>query len=73
MAEFRNEAKAAQHFVDKTLQHQKKLDQQAAGGGANNATGGPGKAVGEVAEEFEQLHPRAFKGTQPRRRRRSKP
>ena len=66
MAEFRNEAKAAQQFVDKTLEQQKNLEQQ-----AKTAPRGNYPKLGEEEQQlqksltdFEQLHPRPFKGTE---------
>ena len=66
MAEFRNEAKAAQQFVDKTLEQQRNLEQQ-----ARTPTRSDYAKLGEQENQlqksltdFEQLHPRAFKDTQ---------
>ena len=66
MAEFRNEAKAAQQYVDKTLEQQKNLERQAKTTSRTNyaALGEQEKQLQKSLGEFEQLHPRAFKGTQ---------
>jgi hypothetical protein len=66
MAEFRNEAKAAQQFVDKTLEQQRSLEQK------TRST--PRTDYARLADqetqlekslaEFDQLHPRSFNGTQ---------
>jgi hypothetical protein len=66
MAEFRNEAKAAQQFVEQTLQQQRTLEQ------ATRTTPRTGYArlgdeesqLQKSLSDFEQLHPRAFKGTE---------
>lgn len=65
MAEFRNEAKAAQQFVDKALQQQKTLEQQARSG---RTTDYPRLAqeqqqLHHSLADFQQLHPRAFQNT----------
>jgi hypothetical protein len=66
MAEFRNEAKAAKDFVQKTLDQQRKLDQR--------AQTAPRSDYSKMAEEerrmedalrdFQQQHPRVFKGAE---------
>ena len=66
MAEFRNEAKAAQQFVEKTLQQQRTVEQ------ATRTTprtdyarlGDQERQLQKSLADFEQLHPRPFKGTQ---------
>ena len=66
MAEFRNEAKAAQQFVDKTLEQQRSLDQQS-GSAPRSEFGQLGDQEQQLQRSlatFEQLHPRAFKGTE---------
>ena len=65
MAEFRNEAKAAQQFVDKTVEQQRSLEQQTrttprTGYGR---LGDQEKQLEKSLADFEQLHPRAFKGS----------
>jgi len=65
MAEFRNEAKAAQEFVQKTLDQQRNLERQA--GAARNDSSKLAqqeKQLEQSLEEFEQQHPQAFKGAQ---------
>ena len=66
MAEFRNEAKAAQQFVDKTLEQQRSLEQQTRAAPRTDYTrlGEQEKQLQKSLADFEQLHPRAFKGTQ---------
>jgi len=66
MAEFRNEAKAAQEFVQQTLQQQRTLEQAAR---AASRTGYPKlgeqeRQLQKSLSDFEQLHPRPFKGTE---------
>jgi hypothetical protein len=66
MAEFRNEAKAAQQFVDKTLEQQRSLEQQIRTTPRTDYTrlGNQEKQLQKSLTDFEQLHPRSFKGTQ---------
>ncbi|MGO8931610.1 MAG: hypothetical protein ACLQU3_32555 [Limisphaerales bacterium] len=66
MAEFRNEAKAAQQFVDKTLEQQRNLEQQARTAPPTDYSrlGDQEKQLQQSLSDFEQLHPRPFKGTQ---------
>lgn len=66
MAEFRNEAKAAQQFVDKTLEQQKSLEQQIRTAPRTDYSklGDQEKQLQKSLTDFEQLHPRPFKGTQ---------
>ena len=66
MAEFRNEAKAAQQFVDKTLEQQRNLEQQTRTTPRTDYArlGDQEKQLEKSLADFEQLHPRAFKGTQ---------
>ena len=66
MAEFRNEAKAAQQFVDKTLEQQRSLEQQTRTTPRTDypRLGDQEKQLQKSLTDFEQLHPRAFKGTQ---------
>ncbi len=66
MAEFRNEAKAAQQFVDKTFQQQKNLEQQARTAPRTDYTrlGDQEKQLQQSLTDFAQLHPRPFQGTQ---------
>lgn len=66
MAEFRNEAKAAQQFVQKATEQQRSLERRARAQGQN---GYPKLAAEErqlenSLESFRQQHPQAFKGTQ---------
>jgi hypothetical protein len=66
MAEFRNEAKAAQQFVDKTLEQQRSLEQQTRSTSRTDYSrlGDQEKQLEKSLADFEQLHPRSFKGTQ---------
>jgi len=66
MAEFRNEAKAAQEFVEKTLQQQRSLEQETRSTpSADYAKLGQQETqLQKSLSEFEQLHPRPFKGAQ---------
>jgi hypothetical protein len=66
MAEFRNEAKAAQQFVDKTLEQQRSLEQQTrtASRTGHPRLGDQEKQLEQSLADFEQLHPRSFSGTQ---------
>jgi hypothetical protein len=66
MAEFRNEAKAAQQFVDKTLEQQRSLEQQTRTTPRTEYTrlGDQEKQLQKSLADFEQLYPRAFKGTE---------
>jgi hypothetical protein len=65
MAEFRNEAKAAQQFVDKTLEQQRSLEQQTRTTPRTgyDRLGDQEKQLQKSLADFEQLHPRAFKGS----------
>ena len=67
MAEFRNEAKAAQQFVDKTLEQQRSLEQQSRGAPRSDFSrlASEERQLQKSLADFEQLHPRPFKGTQP--------
>jgi hypothetical protein len=66
MAEFRNEAKAAQQFVDKTLEQQRSLEQQTRTTPRTDYSrlGDQEKQLQKSLTDFEQLHPRPFTGTQ---------
>ena len=65
MAEFRDEAKAASEFVDKTLQDQKKLDQQARLPGPNyTRLAQQENQLEKGLDEFQQQHPKVFKGAE---------
>ena len=70
MAEFRNEAKAAQQFVDKTLEQQRSLEQQTRTTPSSNypRLSDQEKQLQGSLADFQQLHPRAFKGTEPETR-----
>lgn len=67
MAEFRNEAKSAQEFVQQTLEKQKNLEQRAGSNGA--AQGAPLAAEeGDLQtnlDNFAGQHPRAFEKSKP--------
>jgi hypothetical protein len=66
MAEFRNEAKAAQQFVDKTVEQQRSLEQQTRTTPRTgyDRLGDQEKQLEKSLADFEQLHPRPFKGSQ---------
>jgi hypothetical protein len=66
MAEFRNEAKAAQQFVDKTLEQQRSLEQQARTTPRTDYSrlGNKESELQKSLEDFQQMHPRAFEQTQ---------
>jgi hypothetical protein len=66
MAEFRNEAKAAQQFVDKTVEQQRSLEQQARAAPRTDypRLGDQEKQLEKSLGDFEQLHPRPFNGSQ---------
>jgi hypothetical protein len=66
MAEFRNEAKAAQQFVDKTLEQQRRLELQTRTTPRSDhpRLGEQEQQLQKSLVDFEQLHPRSFKGTQ---------
>jgi hypothetical protein len=66
MAEFRNEAKATQQFVEKTLQQQRTLEQETRTTPPTDYArlGEQERQLQKSLTEFEQQHPRPFKGTQ---------
>jgi hypothetical protein len=66
MAEFRNEAKAAQEFVKKALEQQRSLERKA-GTARNNypQLAEQEKELAQSLDSFAQQHPQAFKGTRP--------
>ena len=66
MAEFRNEAKAAQEFVDKTLEQQKTLERQTASAPRNDQPklAEDEKRLQDALDEFAQQHPQVFKPAQ---------
>ncbi|HVM50062.1 MAG TPA: hypothetical protein VMU04_18685 [Candidatus Acidoferrum sp.] len=65
MAEFRNEAKAAQEFVQKSVDQQSRLERQAASGRGDSARlGEQERQLEQSLEEFQQQHPHAFKEAQ---------
>jgi len=65
MAEFRNEAKAAQQFVEKTLAQQKKIERQAKTAPRNDLPrlGAQEKQLSAELQDFVQQHPKSFQGT----------
>jgi hypothetical protein len=66
IAEFRNEAKAAEDFVHKALQDQKKLEQQSKGlRSSQPKLGEQEQQLRKSLEEFQLEHPQVFKGTEP--------
>jgi hypothetical protein len=66
MAEFRDEAKAAQDFVRKTLDAQKKLEQQARTSSTSELPklGRQEQQLQQALDEFQSQHPQAFKGSE---------
>ena len=66
IAEFRNEAKAAQQLVQKTLEQQRTLEQQARRPARNDLTklSEQERQLQKTLDEFEQQHPQVFKGTE---------
>ena len=66
MTEFRNEAKAAQDFVQKTLDQQKALERQTKSGRRNDfpRLGDQEKQLQQALEDFQQEHAKVFEGTQ---------
>jgi hypothetical protein len=65
MAEFRNEATAAQEFVQKTLERQTNLERQTAPMRSDTSRlAEQEQELKRSLEEFEQQHPQAFKHTQ---------
>lgn len=67
MAEFRNEAKAAQEFVQKTLEQQRNVQQQARLAGKNDyrALSSQEQHLQESLRDFTSQHPDPFKPAQP--------
>jgi hypothetical protein len=66
IAEFRNEAKAAEEFVHKALDDQKKLEQQSKGlRSIFPKLGEQEQQLRKSLEDFQQQHPAVFKGTEP--------
>ena len=65
MAEFRNEAKAAQQFVDKTLAQQRNIEQQAKKTTRNDMPrlAAQEQELSEELQDFVQQHPKSFEGT----------
>ncbi len=66
MTEFRNEAKAVQDFVQKTLDQQKALEKQASAARRNDLSkiGEQEKQLEEKLKEFQQEHTKMFSGTE---------
>jgi hypothetical protein len=66
MAEFRNEARAAQDFVKKTLEQQKRLEQQARSPQRNDYSklAMQEQQLKQSLQDFQQQHPQPFKNTQ---------
>jgi hypothetical protein len=66
MAEFRDESKAAQDFVRKTLEAQQKLDHATAASQRNSypRLASQERELERSLEEFMQQHPQGFKGAQ---------
>jgi hypothetical protein len=65
MAEFRNEAKAAQEFVQKSLDQQRSIERQTAALRSDTSKlGEQEKELEQSLEEFEQQHPQVFTNTQ---------
>jgi hypothetical protein len=66
IAEFRNQAKAAQDYIRKALEQQKSLEQQAKSAGHNDFSrlGAEEQQLQKSIEDFEEQNPQAFKGTE---------
>src|SRR6266567_2216632 len=66
MAEFRNETKAAQEFVQKTLQQQRNLEQQSRSTPRNDLPrlAGQEQNLQQSLQDFQGQHPQVFKGTE---------
>jgi hypothetical protein len=65
MAEYRNEAKAAQEFVQKALEQQRNLEQQArAARNDSSKLAQQERQLEQSLEDFEQQHPQPFKGAE---------
>jgi hypothetical protein len=65
MAEFRNEAKAAQQFVQKALEQQQSLERRAKtqSPGTYSKLASEERQLEKSLEDFKQQHPQAFNGT----------
>lgn len=66
MAEFNNEARAAQEFVDKTLQDQRRLQQDAQAAARDNypSLGNRQEDLQKQLQNFQSQHPEPFKGAE---------
>ncbi|HYG34437.1 MAG TPA: hypothetical protein VEC99_06610 [Clostridia bacterium] len=66
MAEFRDEAKAAQDFVQKSLEQQKDLAQRSKTGPRSQLSqlSNEQQQLQQALQDFQQQHPRAFKGSE---------
>ena len=66
IAEFRNQAKAAQDFIRKTWEHQKNLEQQAKSAGGNDFSrlSAEEQQLKKSVEDFQGQNPQAFQGTE---------
>ena len=66
MAEFRNEAKASQEFVDKALDQQKALERKASSAPRSEMPklAEQEKSIQQSLDDFRQQHPEVFKGAQ---------
>jgi hypothetical protein len=66
IAEFRNQAKAAQDFIRKTWEQQKNLEQQAKSAGGNDFSrlSAEEQQLKKSMEDFQGQNPQAFKGTE---------
>jgi hypothetical protein len=67
MAEFRNEAKAAQDFVRKALEREREVARQAASTTRTNYSklAADQTELRKSLEDFREQHPQVFKGTEP--------
>jgi hypothetical protein len=65
MAEFRNEAKAAQQFIQKAVEQQRSLERRAKAQSPNNLSklASEERQLEKSLEDFRQQHPQAFNGT----------
>ena len=66
MTEFRNETKAAQQFVNETLQQQQNLEKQTKSAPRNDMPrlADQEKQLKQALQDFQQQHPKPFEGTQ---------
>jgi hypothetical protein len=65
MAEFRNEAKAAEQFIQKAVEQQRSLERRAKAQSPNNLSklASEERQLEKSLQDFRQQHPQAFNGT----------